>query len=46
MMKVSDPIIFGHAVQAFYKPLFDAHGDALNAVYSKPFIIRGFFLNF
>jgi len=32
MMKVSDPIIFGHAVQAFYKPLFDAHGDALNAV--------------
>jgi len=27
MMKVSDPIIFGHAVRAFYKPLFEMHGD-------------------
>src|SRR6056297_3548184 len=25
MMKVSDPIIFGHAVSAWLKPLFDAH---------------------
>jgi isocitrate dehydrogenase len=25
MMKVSDPIIFGHAVRAFFKPLFDKH---------------------
>lgn len=25
MMKVSDPIIFGHAVSAFYKPVFQKH---------------------
>ena len=25
MMKVSDPIIFGHAVHAFYKPLFEKY---------------------
>ena len=29
MMKVSDPIIFGHAVQAFFPTLFAEHGDAL-----------------
>ena len=29
MMKVSDPIIFGHAVKAFFKPVFDRHGAAL-----------------
>lgn len=29
MMKVSDPIIFGHAVKSFLAPVFDAHGDAL-----------------
>lgn len=26
MMKVSDPIIFGHAVKVFFKDLFDKHG--------------------
>lgn len=31
MMKVSDPIIFGHAVTSFFKPLFDKHGDTLAA---------------
>ncbi len=25
MMKVSDPIIFGHAVRVFFKPVFDKH---------------------
>ena len=25
MMKVSDPIIFGHAVSAYYKPVFEKH---------------------
>ena len=25
MMKVSDPIIFGHAVEVYYKPVFDKH---------------------
>ncbi len=29
MMKVSDPIIFGHAVKAFLAPVFEKHGDAL-----------------
>jgi isocitrate dehydrogenase len=27
MMKVSDPIIFGHAVRTFFKPLFDKYSD-------------------
>ncbi len=29
MMKVSDPIIFGHAVKAFFKPVFEKHGALL-----------------
>ncbi len=29
MMKVSDPIIFGHAVKAWLAPVFDKYGDAL-----------------
>src|SRR4029079_15122415 len=29
MMKVSDPIIFGHVVRTFFKDVFDAHGEAL-----------------
>ncbi len=32
MMKVSDPIIFGHAVKAFFAPVFEQYGDALAAV--------------
>ena len=31
MMKVSDPIIFGHAVEAFFPELFAEHGAALTA---------------
>ncbi|ABO23430.1 NADP-dependent isocitrate dehydrogenase [Shewanella loihica] len=27
MMKVSDPIMFGHAVKVFYKSLFEKHGQ-------------------
>ncbi|NQY07483.1 MAG: NADP-dependent isocitrate dehydrogenase, partial [Flavobacteriaceae bacterium] len=30
MMKVSDPIIFGHAVRAFFKPVFEKHTEALD----------------
>ena len=30
MMKVSDPIIFGHAVKAFFANVFADHGDALD----------------
>lgn len=29
MMKVSDPIIFGHSVRSFFKPVFDKFGDVL-----------------
>ncbi|MEO6995945.1 MAG: NADP-dependent isocitrate dehydrogenase [Lacunisphaera sp.] len=29
MMKVSDPIIFGHAVRVFFKDLFAKHGEIL-----------------
>ncbi len=36
MMKVSDPIIFGHAVTQFLKPVFDKHGDALVAAGVDP----------
>ncbi len=32
MMKVSDPIMFGHCVSVFYKDVFDKHGDALREV--------------
>ncbi|HUB76691.1 MAG TPA: NADP-dependent isocitrate dehydrogenase, partial [Solirubrobacteraceae bacterium] len=31
MMKVSDPIIFGHAVRAYFAELFAEYGDALAA---------------
>ena len=29
MMKVSDPIIFGHVVRAFFKDVYDKYGDQL-----------------
>jgi isocitrate dehydrogenase len=36
MMKVSDPIIFGHAVRAFFPKLFAEHGEALAAAGISP----------
>jgi isocitrate dehydrogenase len=36
MMKVSDPIIFGHAVRAYFSDLFAEHGAALAAVGADP----------
>jgi len=36
MMKVSDPIIFGHAVEVFFADVFDRHGDALRAAGANP----------
>ncbi|ETX14168.1 isocitrate dehydrogenase [Roseivivax halodurans JCM 10272] len=36
MMKVSDPIIFGHAVKEFLKPVFDKYGDELKAAGVNP----------
>ncbi|MCZ6593294.1 MAG: NADP-dependent isocitrate dehydrogenase [Bacteroidetes bacterium] len=32
MMKVSDPIIFGHAVKVFFSELFEKHADAFEEV--------------
>ena len=32
MMKVSDPIIFGHAVTTFFKSVFDKHSETLKSV--------------
>ncbi|MCZ9309287.1 NADP-dependent isocitrate dehydrogenase [Corynebacterium uberis] len=31
MMKVSDPVIFGHVVRAYFKDVFAQYGDALTA---------------
>ena len=36
MMKVSDPIIFGHAVRVFFSDLFDKHGAELEAMGANP----------
>lgn len=36
MMKVSDPILFGHAVQAFFPTLFEQYGDVLKAAEISP----------
>ncbi|MGA2835129.1 MAG: NADP-dependent isocitrate dehydrogenase [Acidimicrobiales bacterium] len=36
MMKVSDPIIFGHVVRAFFPATFAAHGEALAAAGLSP----------
>ncbi len=36
MMKVSDPIIFGHAVKAFLAPVFDEYGDEMAALGVNP----------
>jgi len=32
MMKVSDPIIFGHAVRTFFKELFEKHGKSFEKI--------------
>ncbi len=32
MMKVSDPIIFGHAVEAFFKEVFEKHASTLEEI--------------
>ena len=32
MMKVSDPIIFGHAVRVFFKELFTKHGETFSKI--------------
>ena len=36
MMKVSDPILFGHGVRAYFADVFAAHGDRLAEVGADP----------
>lgn len=36
MMKVSDPVIFGHFVEVFFKDIFEKHNDTLNKVGVNP----------
>jgi len=36
MMKVSDPIIFGHAVSVYYREVFEKHHDALEQISFDP----------
>ena len=36
MMKVSDPIIFGHAVKAWLAPVFEKYGDEMKALGVNP----------
>jgi isocitrate dehydrogenase len=36
MMKVSDPVIFGHAVSVFFKPVFDKHAATFAAIGVNP----------
>ncbi len=36
MMKVSHPIVFGHAVKIFYKDAFEKHGDLFDRLGANP----------
>ena len=36
MMKVSDPIIFGHGVTTYFAPVFEKYGDVLDAAGADP----------
>eukprot|EP00536_Pseudo-nitzschia_multiseries_P012621 jgi/Psemu1/209227/e_gw1.492.34.1 len=36
MMKVSDPIMFGHCIKVFFKDVFDKHGDILKEIGADP----------
>ncbi len=36
MMRVADPIIFGHAVRAYFSELFEEHGEALKSARVNP----------
>ena len=36
MMKVSDPILFGHCIRVYFKKAFDKHGDYLEELGADP----------
>jgi isocitrate dehydrogenase len=36
MMKISDPIMFGHAIRVFFKDAFEKHGETLKSIGANP----------
>lgn len=36
MMKISDPILFGHCVKVFFKDAFEKHGELLEEIGANP----------
>jgi isocitrate dehydrogenase len=36
MMKVSDPVLFGHAVSVYYRPVFEKHAETLKRIGVNP----------
>jgi isocitrate dehydrogenase len=36
MMKVSDPVMFGHAVSVYFKDVFEKHGETLKQIGANP----------
>jgi len=36
MMKISDPVLFGHAVSVYFSPVFEKHADTLNNLGVNP----------
>lgn len=36
MMKVSDPIMFGHCIKVFFKEAFQKHGETLEKIGANP----------
>lgn len=36
MMKISDPILFGHCVRVFFKDVFEKHGEVLEEIGANP----------
>jgi isocitrate dehydrogenase len=36
MMKVSDPVLFGHAVSVYYRPVFEKHSETLKQIGMNP----------
>lgn len=36
MMKISDPVMFGHCVKVFFQDAFEKHGDVLDSIGANP----------
>lgn len=36
MMKISDPILFGHCVKSFFSDAYDKHGEVLDSIGANP----------